>query len=122
MPRLNGKSSHGSNPMTRLSRTLSWMPHCWPQKQQCVLTSLSGSTAVESRSPDIDDRCGPKRAMILSSSVGIVATMPSLLGGGCGAAGRCQPPPLGALCQPEQRAPALGADVLVMTATRHVVV
>ena len=25
------------------------MPHCWPQKQQCVLTSRSGSTLVDSR-------------------------------------------------------------------------
>src|SRR5581483_9642499 len=41
MPLLKGKSSHGSNPMIMFSRTLSWMPHCWPQKQQCVFTSLS---------------------------------------------------------------------------------
>ena len=41
MPRLNGNSSHGSKPITWLSRTLSWMPHCWPQKQQWVFTSFS---------------------------------------------------------------------------------
>ena len=41
--------SHGSNPMTLLCLTLSWMPHCTPQKQQCVFTSLSGSlTSVQS--------------------------------------------------------------------------
>jgi hypothetical protein len=59
MPRLNGNSSQGSKPITSLSRTFSWMPHCWPQKQQCVLTSRSGSTLVDSRTPVIDDRCGP---------------------------------------------------------------
>ena len=51
MPLLNGNSSHGSKPMTWLSLTLSWMPHCWPQKQQWVLTSRSGSTPVSSRCP-----------------------------------------------------------------------
>ena len=34
-----------------LSLTLSWMPHCWPQKQQCVLTSRSGSTAGRQARP-----------------------------------------------------------------------
>ena len=74
MPRLNGNSSHGSKPITSLSRTLSWMPHCWPQKQQCVLTRRSGSTLVDSRTPVIADRCGPKRSVICRSSTGIVAT------------------------------------------------
>ena len=51
MPWLNGKSSHGSKPIRQLSLTLSWMPHCWPQKQQCVFTYLPGSTPVSSRVP-----------------------------------------------------------------------
>ena len=33
----------GSNPITYLSLTFSWIPHCCPQKQQCVRTSRSGS-------------------------------------------------------------------------------
>ena len=36
LPSLNGNSYHGSKPTTALSRTFSLMPHCWPQKQQCV--------------------------------------------------------------------------------------
>src|SRR6516164_4447786 len=51
MPLLTGKSSHGSKPMTSLSFTFSWMPHCCPQKQQCVLTSRSGSTEESTRWP-----------------------------------------------------------------------
>jgi hypothetical protein len=51
MPLLKGNSSHGSKPTTSLSFTLSWMPHCWPQKQQWVFTSLSGSTAASTRGP-----------------------------------------------------------------------
>src|SRR5262245_11363417 len=51
MPLLKGKSSHGSKPMTSLSFTFSWMPHCCPQKQQCVLTSRSGSTEESARWP-----------------------------------------------------------------------
>ena len=27
------------------------MPHCWPQKQQCVSTILSGTTPGSSRIP-----------------------------------------------------------------------
>ena len=56
------------------------MPHCWPQKQQWVLTSLSGSTLVDSRSPVIADRCGPNCSMIFSSSTGIVAMLVELVG------------------------------------------
>src|SRR5215472_12662188 len=51
MPLLKGKSSHGSKPMTSLSFTFSWIPHCCPQKQQCVLTSRSGSTEESARWP-----------------------------------------------------------------------
>src|SRR6476646_10131217 len=85
MPRLNGKSSHGSKPITSLLRTLSWIPHCCPQKQQCVLTSRSGSTEVDSRAPVIDDRCGPKRSVIDRSSQGSVAIVsyPSLHSAPC---------------------------------------
>src|SRR5262245_43984409 len=62
MPWLNGKSNHGSNPTTWFPFTLSWMPHCWPQKQQCVLLRRSGSTDVSSRSPDWYARSGPNFA------------------------------------------------------------
>ena len=41
LPSLNGNSYHGSNPTTVLSWTLSLIPHCCPQKQQCVFTTLS---------------------------------------------------------------------------------
>src|SRR5262245_39971574 len=51
MPLLKGKSSHGSKPITSLSFTFSCMPHCCPQKQQCVLTSRSGSTEESTRWP-----------------------------------------------------------------------
>src|SRR5262245_27153594 len=67
MPWLNGKSNHGSNPTTWFPFTLSWMPHCWPQKQQWVLTSRSGSRAVSSRCPVWYDRSGPN----LCSSSGV---------------------------------------------------
>ena len=50
------------------------LPHCWPQKQQCVLTRRSGSTLVESRTPVIDERCGPNRPIILNGSTGTSAT------------------------------------------------
>ena len=59
---LNGNSSQGSNPITWLSRTLSWMPHCWPQKQQCVFTSRSGGSPrllAASRPAACSSRCGP---------------------------------------------------------------
>src|SRR5262249_50148641 len=62
MPWLNGKSSHGSKPMTSLSLTLSWMPHCWPQKQQWVFTSRSGSTDESIRRPVGYDFSGPNLA------------------------------------------------------------
>src|SRR6187399_24544 len=62
IPLLKGKSVHGSKPITVFPFTLSWMPHCWPQKQQCVLTRRSGSTDVSSRSPDWYARNGPNFA------------------------------------------------------------
>src|SRR5215831_15134363 len=104
MPRLNGKSSHGSKPITSLSRTLSWMPHCWPQKQQCVCTSRSGSALVDSRAPVARDRCGPNRSMICSSLTGSVAMM--FFGSGL--------LPQRALRETEQRAAAAWTDLLVM--------
>src|SRR3954471_15502628 len=73
MRRLNGRSAPGSKPMTTLSFPLSWMPHCWPQKQQCVLTNFSGSDVVERLAPAMRDRCGPNWLMIFSSSTGRVA-------------------------------------------------
>src|SRR5262245_5830467 len=73
MPRLNGNSSHGSKPITSLSRTFNCTPHCCPQKQQWVLTRRSGSVLVESRRPSIAERCGPNRSMMCSGSTGRVA-------------------------------------------------
>src|SRR6187402_3880058 len=82
------------------------MPHCWPQKQQCVRTRRSGSTVVESRSPRIRARCGPNRSIMFSSSTGRVAIV-------------AQPvvqraPPERTLCEPEQRAPAPRTDLLIV--------
>src|SRR5690606_31040711 len=59
------------------SLTLSCMPHCWPQKQQCVFTRRSGSMPVSRRMPEEKERCGPKASMICSFSRGRVA-----MGGG----------------------------------------
>src|SRR3954454_23742499 len=49
------------------------MPHCWPQKQQCVGTILSGSTLVSARGPSIRLRCGPHTLARTSCSFGSVA-------------------------------------------------
>src|SRR6516225_7646585 len=70
MPWLKGNSSQGSKPMTWLFFTLSWMPHCWPQKQQWVLTKRSGSADVSSLSPPEYPRCGPNCAMVESKLSG----------------------------------------------------
>src|SRR5262245_47527778 len=90
------------------------MPHCWPQKQQCVLTSRSGSALVDSRAPAGTDRCGPNRSMMRRSSTGIVATLLS----------RRQPrsqavAPRAALREPEQRAPAARTNLLVVVGAGH---
>src|SRR5688572_24943201 len=106
MPRLNGNSSHGSNPITWLFLTFSWMPHCWPQKQQCVRTRLSGSAVVDSRSPVMTARCGPKRSVIFTSSTGRVAI------GTCAVCQRVLPQR--ALCKTKQRAAAARADLLIV--------
>lgn len=43
----------GSKPITSFALTLSRIPHCWfPQKQQWVATSLSGSTPLSRRMPE----------------------------------------------------------------------
>src|SRR5262249_23740668 len=105
MPLLKGKSSHGSKPMTWLSFTFSWMPHCCPQKQQCVFTSRSGSTEASTRWPVGYDRSGPNRA----SRSGVR---------GGSAAIRAPPRPRGGpqapLSEGEHLSPASGADVLVV--------
>src|SRR6187200_885932 len=112
MPLLKGKSSHGSKPMTWLSFTLNWMPHCWPQKQQCVFTSRSGSALVDRRAPVGADRCGPYRSMMRSSSTGIVAISLLL---DCGKPlGLAAGLPGAALGEPEERAPAARADLLIV--------
>src|SRR5262245_59540769 len=60
LPWLNGKSVRGSTPTTRSSFTLRYMPHCWPQKQQCVGTRRSGCTPVSSSEPATYASVGPK--------------------------------------------------------------
>src|SRR5262249_3509095 len=76
MPRLKGNSSHGSKPTTRLSRTFSWMPHCIPQNEQCVLTSASGRLRAASAQPPggASLRCGPKASASRSMGSGGTAT------------------------------------------------
>src|SRR5688500_13483501 len=90
--------------MTWLSRTLSWMPHCWPQKQQCVLTRRSGSSAVVPRVPT--DRCGPNARVISRSSTGSRAMSLHLRPG--------RRRPERALGQAKGRSPARGTDLLVV--------
>src|SRR5262249_55613315 len=105
MPLLKGKSSHGSKPMTSLSFTLSWMPHCCPQKQQCVLTSRSGSIDESMRWPVGYAFSGPN----LASSSGVrggSAALGSSLEGGV---------PQVPLRESEQLPPAGRTNVLVVT-------
>src|SRR5215813_13642180 len=104
MPLLKGKSSHGSKPMTSLSFTFSWMPHCCPQKQQCVLTSRSGSTEESARWPVGYAFNGPN----LASNSGVrggSAAIGSPLGRGI---------PQVPLREGEQPSPAGRTDVLVV--------
>src|SRR6476646_5821227 len=78
------------------------MPHCWPQKQQCVCTILSGSTPVSARIPSMRLRCGPHALARASSDLGSVAIAfpePSLRDG-------------------EHRAAARGADALIVIDVR----
>src|SRR4026209_2566940 len=91
------------------------MPHCWPQKQQCVLTRRSGSTLVDSRTPLIDDRCGPKRSMMPSAPAGILAIFGLLQHAGAGIT------PQRALRETEQRTAAAGAHLLIVAALTHLV-
>src|SRR5678816_2795397 len=106
------------------------MPHCCPQKQQCVFTSRSGSTLVDSRSPVIDDRCGPKRSMMRIGSTGTSATaLPCLSLIACLAeAGRQRRAavqilaPQRALRQSEERPAASGTDLLIVAASCQLVV
>src|SRR5262249_18295870 len=105
MPLLKGKSSHGSKPITSLPLTFDWMPHCCPQKQQCVFTSRSGSTEVSTRWPVGYDRSGPN----LASSSGVRGGS-AAIGSSVGRRGV----PQVSLREGEQLAPAGGADVLVM--------
>src|SRR5262245_51986677 len=106
MPLLNGKSSHGSKPMTSLPFTFNWMPHCCPQKQQWVLTSLSGSTEASTRWPPWYARCGPNFASNSGVTVASAAIAPSL--------GRRGDIPQMPLRQGKHLTPASRADVLVV--------
>src|SRR5262245_38130755 len=90
------------------------MPHCCPQKQQCVLTRRSGSALVDRRNPDIADRWGPNRSMIFSGSAGSVAPVSPF--GSRRTVGR-PTAPCAALRQSEQRSPAARADLLVVFGT-----
>src|SRR5262249_38298658 len=105
MPRLKGKSSQGSKPITSLSFTFSWMPHCCPQKQQCVLTRRSGSTEVSKRNPLWYARSGPKVARSSGVRGGSAAIGPSF---------RRRGGPQAPLGEGEHLPPAGGADVLVV--------
>src|SRR5437762_6694204 len=105
MPRFTGNSSQGSKPMTALSLTLSWMPHCCPQKQQCVLTRRSGSTELSTRWPVGYAFSGPNFASSSADRGGSVA-----IGSSFGRRGGPQPP----VRQREHLPPAGGADVLVV--------
>src|ERR1051325_6128988 len=83
--------------MTRLSLTLRLIPHCWPQKQQCVGTILSGSAPVSMRAPSMRLRCGPQASMRTSCSLGSVAMIPDA-----------------SLRNREHRPPARGANPLII--------
>src|SRR5262249_47053395 len=107
IPLLKGKSAHGSNPTTVFPFTLSWMPHCWPQKQQWVLTSRSGSADVSSRSPDWYARSGPNFASSSGVAGGSVARRAAL--------GRFRFPGR-VLGEGEHLPPARRADALVVPA------
>ena len=88
--------------------TLSWMPHCWPQKQQCVLTSFSGSSlGVE---PRVLARAGAgrTRAMIVELVDGELRPWSARVSTARSAS------PKRALRQAEERAPAARADLLVV--------
>src|SRR6476659_6345484 len=88
------------------------MPHCWPQKQQCVFTRDSGSTLVESRSGRAGDRWGPNVSINFAGSVGRVA-MEGGSRAGRGTGGQVLLPER-ALRQPEERPAAARANLLVV--------
>src|SRR6266568_4882295 len=52
------------------------MPHCWPQKQQCVFTKRSAGLRDSSCQPPggVYAGCGPKRSRSDSSDTGALAT------------------------------------------------
>src|SRR5476651_2528212 len=84
MPLFTGKSSQGSKPTTWFSFTLSWIPHCTPQKQQWVLTSLSGSAAAIQPPAGCDTACGPYRSISASRDPGVLAILHPLDQAGLG--------------------------------------
>src|SRR6516225_9104514 len=104
MPRLTGNSSQGSKPTTWLSLTLSWMPHCTPQKQQWVLTVLSASAAAPQPPAGVSLRCGPYCAISASSVTGSLATPARLLHHA--GLGEAQPPALARRAQIDLQADA----------------
>src|SRR5688572_27324069 len=98
--------------MTRLSLTFRLIPHCCPQKQQCVGTILSGSASVSKRGASIRLRCGPQTSDRTSCSLGNVAI--SADPQWCVFAGTRVAAPDLALCDGQHRAPAGGADALIV--------
>src|SRR5919108_4791748 len=79
MPRFTGNSSQGSKPITALSLTLSWIPHCTPQKQQCVLTRRSASPRPCHPPGGVSWRWGPYCAVSCTSVCGGVVIKPLTL-------------------------------------------
>src|SRR5262249_50494964 len=75
LPWLNGKSVRGSTPTTRSSLTLRYMPHCWPQKQQCVGTRRSGCTPVSSSEPVTYASDGPNGSVCVFSGMEIAPVL-----------------------------------------------
>src|SRR5262249_7994152 len=80
------------------------MPHCWPQKQQCVLTSRSGSTEESMRWPVGYTFKGPN-----------LASRSGVRGGSAGIGGSLEGcVPQVPLRESEQLPPAGRTDVLVV--------
>src|SRR5436305_11265691 len=92
--------------MTRLSFTLSWIPHCCPQKQQCVLTSRSGSTYAFHPVAGIRLSVGPNCVTNSGIVIGGLAIYLSLVLreqlGGCLVRATCHPGPLPVTCAGRQ--------------------
>src|SRR5690349_12987504 len=82
------------------------MPHCCPQKQQCVLTIWSGSTSAFQPLAGIRFRVGPNWATNSGIVIGVLAiNLSSILKGtlgACPARATCRPGPWPAICAGRQ--------------------